>query len=347
MYVIKTSNISPQNTHNGQFMQQTISYTGNKYSAIEPDYTAMIRPAQLRRMGKCIRMGTGSALPILQDEDKLDGIILGSSEGGLEDCIKFLIQIVDYNEGTLTPTNFVQSTPNALAGNLAIMSKNKSYNTTHVHRGLAFENALLDALLLFDEQKAETLLVGNVDEISEYNFNIETKADQYKKEEISSDELLNSQTSGTVCGEGSSMFLLSSKPTNAVAQIVDVSHICYPQKEEIIAFTNTFLSKNGLIPADIDSVIVGRNGDCKTDFWYDLVCDEMFKTQNLYSFKNLVGEYPTASAFATYFACNLVAGKKAPKASIIHECTVPKTILIYNHFKGEQHGLILVKQSQL
>ncbi len=346
MYVLKTSSISPQNTHSDKGIGEIISYTGDKYNAIEPDYKGLIRSAQLRRMGKTIRMGIGAGLPILKDAGKVDGIILGSSEGGLEDCIKFLNQIEDYNEGALTPTNFAQSTPNALAGNLALISKNKAYNMTHVHKGLAFENALLDAILLFDEQKAETLLLGNVEEISEYNFNIEKLANQFKETKISSTELLTSQTPGTVCGEGSSMFLLSGKPEKAIAEIVDVGQVCYPQSEEISNFINSFLSKNALTPKDIDTVIVGKNGDCRTDFWYDIVCDEMFITQNLYSFKNLVGEYPTASAFATYFACELIAGKTVPDASVIRETTASqKTILIYNHYKGEQHGLVLLRST--
>ncbi|MCU4155833.1 beta-ketoacyl synthase chain length factor [Carboxylicivirga sp. A043] len=344
MYIIKTSCISPQKTHDGSYANDIISYNGNKYNAIEPDYKGLIRPAQLRRMGKTIRMGIGAGLPILQDIERVDGIILASSEGGLEDCIKFLNQIVDYDEGSLTPTNFVQSTPNALAGNLALMSKCQAYNMTHVHRGGAMENALLDALLLFEEKKADLLLLGNVEEISDYNFNIETLAGQFKKEEVTSDALLNSQTPGTVCGEGSSMFLLSNNPDNALAEIMDVAQVSFPHKEDILDFIIGFLSRNLLSPEDIDTIIIGKNGDVRTDFWYDYVCDELFQSQNQYSFKNIVGEYPTSIAFATHFACELLAGKDAPEETIIREINAPKNILIYNHFKGEQHGVILIRK---
>lgn len=344
MYVLKTTSISPQNTHSGQSIVNVICYEGNKYKAIEPDYKGLIRPAQLRRMGKTIRMGIGAGLPILRDVSAVDGIILGSSEGGLEDCIKFLNQIVDYNEGVLTPTNFVQSTPNALAGNLALMGKNKAYNMTHVHRGLAFENALLDALLLFEAKKAELLLLGNVEEISEYNFNIETLAGRFKIEETTSDTLLESKTPGTVCGEGSSMFLLSNNPKDAIAQIKDVAQICFPDKEEIVRFISNFLIKNSLSINDIDGVMIGRNGDVRTDFWYDFVCEEMFSSQNLYCFKNLVGEYPTVSAFATFLACELIAGKINSNEIILREGKHLNNVLIYNHYGGDQHALILVSR---
>ncbi|MCG8580375.1 MAG: beta-ketoacyl synthase chain length factor [Bacteroidales bacterium] len=344
MYILRTSCISPQKTHDGSYVQETVSYTGNKYNAIEPDYKGLIRPAQLRRMGKSIRMGIGAGLPLLKTIEKVDGIILASSEGGLEDCIKFLNQIENYNEGALTPTNFVQSTPNALAGSLALMGGCKAYNMTHVHRGLAFENALLDAILLFEEHKAETLLLGNVEEISEYNFNIETLAGQFKEEETSSHNLLSSQTPGTVCGEGSSMFLLSDKPDNAIAELTDVAQICFPSKEDMIKHINTFLDKNALKPDDIDTIVIGKNGDSKTDFWYDYVCDTLFDSQNKYYFKNLVGEYATSMAFGVFLASEILDGREVPEETVIRKSGVARNILIYNHYKGQQHGMVLLRK---
>ena len=99
----------------------------------------------LRRMGKAVRIGVGAALPLLDGSSNPDGILIGSANGGMEDCIKFLNQVMEYDEGRLTPTNFVQSTPNAIAAQIGLATLNKGYNITHVHRGLAFENALLDA----------------------------------------------------------------------------------------------------------------------------------------------------------------------------------------------------------
>ncbi len=344
MYIQKTSSISAQETFSGDFISKVKSIVGNKYQAIEPSYKGLIRPALLRRMGKSIRMGIGAGLPILQDSTDVDGIILGSSEGGLEDCIKFLNQIITYDEGSLTPTNFVQSTPNALAGSLALHTKNKGYNTTHVHKGLAFENALLDAIMLFEEHKAKTLLVGNVEEISEYNFNIETLAGQFKIEETSSENLLASNTKGTVCGEGSTMFLLSSEKGNAVSEIIDINHISFPEKNEIPSFIDAFLAKNNFNKNDIDTLVIGKSGDSRNDDFYDLVCNLEFNNTNIFTYKNLVGEYPTSSAFALYFSNALCEGKEAPKESIVKQDKEVKNILIYNHYKGEQHGLILVSK---
>lgn len=345
MYITGVRSISPQSADNENlFSGSYIGHNGNKYIAQEPNYTGLINPNLLRRMGKSIRMGIGAGFPLLQSEKQIDGIILGSSEGGLEDCIKFLNQIVQYEEGTLSPTNFVQSTPNALAGNLALMSQNSSYNITHVHKGNAFENSLIDALLLFNEGKANTLLVGNVEEISEYNFNIETLAGQFKAEETTSEDFLNSGTSGTVCGEGSCMFVLQAKASKYLAQILDVEQISYPDEADIQELVKEMLKKNNLLPNDIDALILGYNGDSRADFWYSNFTESLFSQQTVYSYKNLVGEYPTSIAFAVFMAAHILSGKSYSIPAIKTSNKPIERILIYNHYKGNQHGLILLSK---
>jgi len=102
-------------------------------------------------MGKSVRMAVGAALPLLEKYSQPDGMIIATANGGMEDCIKFLNQILEYNEGLLTPASFVQSTSNAAAAQIALVTKNHNYNITHVHRGLAFENALMDVVMSLKE----------------------------------------------------------------------------------------------------------------------------------------------------------------------------------------------------
>ncbi len=60
----------------------------NQLKAIEPTYEN-IPPGMLRRMGKAVRMGVGVALPLVKQTDSIiDGIIIGTANGGMEDCIK-------------------------------------------------------------------------------------------------------------------------------------------------------------------------------------------------------------------------------------------------------------------
>src|SRR5271154_6915768 len=144
-YIHHINCISPQKTFSDIDIENINAPVENKLLVVEPSYEG-IPLGILRRMGKAVRIGVGAALQIVKQNP--DGIIIGTANGGMEDCIKFLNQIIDYNEGMLAPGNFVQSTTNAVASQLGLMSANKGYNITHVHRALAFENAMTDTQLM-------------------------------------------------------------------------------------------------------------------------------------------------------------------------------------------------------
>jgi hypothetical protein len=297
-------------------------------------------------MGKAVRMGIGAGLPLIQGNVKTDGIIIGSANGGLEDCIHFLNQIVDYEEGVLTPTNFVQSTPNALAGQLALMSKNTGYNMTHVNGSLSFESAILDGILFFDEQNASsTLLIGAVEEISEYNYNIDLLAGRYKTENTPNSNLLTTDSAGSVCGEGATMFIVSNNPEKALAEIVDVTQVTTTEFKNLQQATIDFFKRNNISPDMIDLVLLGKNGDNRTDGWYDEFQATFFENKPTLCYKNMVGEYRTSSAFATYLAAEILSKKINKTKQFVGE--IPQELnylLIYNHFDGVRHGLTLVKK---
>ncbi|MGV3612991.1 MAG: beta-ketoacyl synthase chain length factor [Fluviicola sp.] len=345
MYITDLYAISPQKTHDLSFENGDWQVLNEYiYKAIEPSYQDLIPNAQLRRMGKAVRMGIGVSLPLLGRNPKPDGIIFGTANGGLEDCIKFLNQIVEYDEGVLTPTNFVQSTPNALAGQVALLSENQGYNMTHVNGSLAFESALLDAALYFDEHKEEerSILLGAVEEISDYNYNIDRLGERFKQELVSNEELLNSKTTGSYCGEGSTQFYLSSNPENSLAKFTAFKQSSHLSENEIKDFVLSFLEEQGLGIDAIDCLLLGKNGDVSTDSWYDQV-GQLFGQRPSVYFKKWVGEYRTVSAFASYLAVRLLNGQ----AHYLIEngaTEKPRTILIYNHFDAVRHSLILIQK---
>src|SRR6478609_4855993 len=180
-YIHQSICISPQESFDQINLSALREPVDNQLRAIEPKYEN-IPPGILRRMGKAVRIGVGAALPLVKSADNyFNGVVIGTSNGGMEDCIKFLNQIVQYEEGQLTPGNFVQSTPNAIAAQIGLLSKNQGYNITHVHRGLSFENALLDASMMLADNPDHQYLLGAVDEISAYNYNIDLLAGWYKR----------------------------------------------------------------------------------------------------------------------------------------------------------------------
>lgn len=346
MFIVDLKAISPQLTYNNELLAgEVTSHNDKVYHVIEPDYMQFIPAGLLRRMGKAVRMGVGTGLPLVKAHPDLEAVIIGTANGGLEDCIKFLNQIVEYDEGVLTPTNFVQSTPNAVAGQLALMGGNRGYNITYTNGGLSFENAVLDALLLFEEGEVSKLLLGGLEEISDYNYNIDSLSNKFKKEIVSDKELLASSTQGTVCGEGACMFVLSNNPSNALAKIVDVNQWTYPSLDEIGTGINKMIEKNNLSLGEIDTVILGYNGDIDHNSWYDHVGNDLFPNSRVLSFKNLIGDYRSCSSFALWMASHILhSGSIDIPAISLRDSERPiKNVLIYNHFDAVRHGAMLIQ----
>lgn len=110
LYIHDSACISPQPGLIGLEAANLADPKEGKFLAAEPAYDA-IPKGVLRRMSKPVRMGVGAAMPLLEQATNPDGIIIATANAGMEDCFYFLKQLIDYNEGLLTPGNFVQSTP--------------------------------------------------------------------------------------------------------------------------------------------------------------------------------------------------------------------------------------------
>ena len=210
--------ISPQTSFPETDLTQIRESGNNLLNVVEPDYPGI--PAGVkRRMGKSVRMAVGAALPLLQKYPQPDGMIIATANGGMEDCIKFLNQIIEYKEGLLTPASFVQSTSNAAAAQIALVTKNHQYNITHVHRGLAFENALMDTVMSLKEYPDAAYLLGCTDEISAYNYNIDRLAGWFRKEPVLNSDLFTTSAAGTIPGEGSFMVWMNNQREDAIASL--------------------------------------------------------------------------------------------------------------------------------
>ncbi|MEO7174421.1 MAG: hypothetical protein ABIV51_01290, partial [Saprospiraceae bacterium] len=276
---------------------------------------------------------------------KVDGIIIGTANGGMEDCIRFLNQIVDYDEGLLTPGNFVQSTPNAIAAQVSLITHNQSYNITHMHRGLAFEMAMLDGLMKTREEPGKQFLVGAVDEISTYNHTIDLGAGWYKSEDCPNIELLQSQTAGSIAGEGAAMFLIGDKKQNAVAEVLSIK--TFSVVEQLSNSLRDLLSDNNCHLSEIDTLIVGRNGDCRFESTYSDFVSKFDPSLNVLSYKHMTGEFPTANALGFWLGVQFLSGMKIPQHMCLRpvQATQPKTLLIYNTYHGKQYSLILMRST--
>ena len=345
LYIHKTYCISAQQDLLQPDIELINEPIDKKLSAIEPSYE-QIPPGVLRRMGKGLRMGVGAALPLIAQTSFINGIIIGSANAGMEDCIKFLNQIVQYEEGQLTPGSFVQSTSNVIAGQLGLISKNKGYNITHVHLGLAFENALIDAIMQLNANPANNYLLGGVDEISAYHYNIETLAGAYKKEDLSNKQLYKTDTPGCIAGEGAAMFIVNADATNSVAKITAISTLHSTDIELIKQQLKIFLQKNIEEGKEIDLLLSGENGDNRTLPFYT-ACETLLDDDTpVVRYKHIIGDYATVSATGLWYACQVLQSKVLPQHMFKKSSTKKeyRNILMYNNFKGAQHSFILVSK---
>lgn len=344
-YIHQTVCISPQVTFPEADLDQLIVCNENKLYAKEPSYEG-IPTGILRRMGKAVRLGVAASMPLFKLYDHLDGIIIGTANGGMEDCIKFLNQIIQYEEGVLTPTNFVQSTSNAVASQLGFFSKNKGYNITHVHRGLAFENAIIDVEMLLDDNKDHTYLLGGLDEISTYNFNIDYLCGYIKKEGITNADLYTSKTAGSIAGEGVAMFVVNNNSNEAISKFRAIQTIHTTDDKELAAVFEKFLAENLSYQETVDLFLTGENGDIRYENIYESLESIINEDTTVVRYKHMSGEYQTASSFALWLSGYILQNQHVP-AHMLKTSIKKKeiaNIVIYNNYQGFQHSFLLLSK---
>lgn len=130
---------------------------------VHPSYKEYISPALIRRMSPVVKMGVTAGLKCLEGQGEIGGVIVGTDLGCLRDTEKFLGTVVKHEGLAISPTAFIQSTHNTVAGQIALTIGNNGYNMTHSQQGISFECALMDAQLLTAETKLP-VLVGACEE---------------------------------------------------------------------------------------------------------------------------------------------------------------------------------------
>lgn len=284
-------------------------------------------------------MGVGTGMSLLE-KSKVDGLLIATANGGIEDSITFLNQIIDYEEGRLTPTNFVQSTFNAIAGLLGMITQNTGYNATHVHRGLAFENVALDAAMLLKENPTHSYLIGGVDEISVRNYRMEAMAGWYKKEPVSNSELYNTDSPGALPGEGAAMFVVNNNADGSIARLSKLQMLHTTSVSAVRESLRRFLSDS-----NVDLLLSGESGDNRFSGFYSDVEDYFDSRVGVACFKHMTGEFQTVSALALWLGCHFLNVQHIPNHAIKRKAeTDIQRILIYNNYHGAQHSFMLLEK---
>ena len=350
VYINSAACISFQDTLNENFLDSLKPENAVQVlKAIEPNYKEYIPPAMSRRMSKTVKMSSVASTKALQEAgiEKPDAIIVGTGMGCSQDSEKFLKNVLENNEEFLTPTFFIQSTHNTVAGQIALGLQCHGYNFTYVNCSSSLEFSMLDAKLQILDGEAENVLVGSTDEQTDRTMELFKLNNTIKKEENLPVDFLNSTTEGVIWGEGSSFFVLGKEKTEkSYAQLKDIQIINKVELEKTQPFVEEFLAKNNLTNQDIDAVILGFSGDSESDVYYKNA-SELFQDSSLLYYKHLSGEFNTASGFSTFLACHILRNQDIPEVMKINSVDKKdiKNILLYNHLGGNDHSLVLLEKA--
>ena len=214
MYLGAPTCISFQDTFGSENPWELLAELNSESQLIIPNYKEYVKPAMLRRMSSALKMGVAGGTETLRRSGikHADAITVGTGLGCVRDTLKFLKAVYQDGEGGLSPTAFIQSTHNSIAGQLALMLGNHGYNMTHVQGALSLGYALSDAELLLAEADAKTVLVGAVDEKTDELVELLSKLSE------------TADYSLPKIGEGGAFFMASKeKLSSSSAKMIDLN----------------------------------------------------------------------------------------------------------------------------
>lgn len=347
VYINGIGTVSIQNTEVSNFSFEEIVTLQSVNYAKHPSYKDLIPAGMIRRMANGVKMGIYASQKALNEAqiEIPDAIITGTGMGCLQDSEKFLRAIIENEEEFLTPTSFIQSTHNTVGSQVALRLGCKGYNFTYVNGANSFENALLDAKLQIENEEEKDILVGGIDEISDYTLSLLKKINFVKN----NDEVIDfkePQTAGVPFGEGANFVVLSNQKTaTSYANIQDILIQNTIKTDKIEEVLQEFLSKNSIKITDIDVLVVGRNGDINFNEHYQ-VLENLFETQSQVYYKHISGEFDTASSYGFLVAANILKTQNVPKELSWNNkpTTQANYVLCYNQYREKDHSFVLLKK---
>ena len=345
VYIQSAEQISVQQPMSDSWFDEPIIHDSVYVRAIEPDYREYIEPNKARRMGKILKRAivtarvaakkSGIAIP--------DAIISGTGLGCIENTEIFLDAMVRNGEELLQPTYFMQSTHNTIGSLLSIDMKCHGYNSTYTHKGVSFENALLDAYLQLAAGRIKTALVGGYDEMTPKYQLILSRIGYWRAHE---ENVTLKKGEEDFAGETSVSFLLSSeKNEKTICQIGGINLLYQPSENDLQFALNELLEQNACSINDVDAVIVGISGNHTNDEVYYRNAPVLFAGKPLAGYKHIFGESYTASSLGMYVAATCLRKQYIPQHLLLtgyRGINSVKTLLLYNHCENKNHSFSLL-----
>lgn len=340
MYIHDARCISPQQTFPEVNLEEVKAPVQGFLAALDPGLGKMDRNTA-RRMSRPVRMGMTLAMELLESGRSMDGLIFATASAGNAAAMQFLKQIAQYDEGLLTPGDFVQSSPHALAGQIASVLHTNCYTNTHVHGGSAFEHALMDAMLLLEEKPTANMLVGAMDEFSDYNHRIHIKAGWYDDRDGRNARREDGRSA--IGGEGCALFRVNGHETGARARLRSILTF-HADDPKVVAERTISWLRDQKVDMRAIGLLSGITDDSVTRPVYDAVMNVMDADASIHQYKHLCGEYPTASAFALWLTTLPGPTGSWPAHMVVRNGkSNPSFTLVHHAYKGLHQSLMLVE----
>ncbi len=281
------------------FPGEDLDWEADRLNAKEPDYSSWIPLMQLRRMSKAVRMGIGASKICLANSGVAapDALSVGTALGCLADTEQFLTRMIEREEQQLTPTSFIQSTHNTVAGQIALVLGCNGHNLSFVHKGHSFEHALINAGLYLNDHPEHVVLTGGLDELTDNSVFLMQKAGIFSEKIINSADFITNTRKGSIAGEGAGFFSVTKKATsNNYLNLKELRLFVAKRTEDAMEQITHFISSLPVSETAIDLVLTGENGDEQWANVYRAIKEHKFSNALFQTFKQFTGEYATASA---------------------------------------------------
>jgi len=337
IYIVAAKQISVQKPLVEDWIDAPERYDEPYVRSIDPDYKQYLPANTVRRLGKILKRALLTSRQLLNECGiaSPDAIITSTGLGCIENTEMFLDALVREGEELLKPTHFMQSTHNTIGSLIAIDARCHGYNCTYTHKGVSFENALVDAFIQLKSGQINTALVGAHDEMTP-NYFVLLKRIGY----------LGRAVNGFSGETALSMMLGTNRNQTALCRLRGIE-MCYrPDKEELAKALDLFLKNTGCRLDDIDAVMTGYNGEQLNDCVYTENCRLLFPDKKIIRYKHLFGESYTASGLGVYASAVLLSQNRIPARFFVNaqqeSLTGIKHILFYNQFENKNHSFILL-----
>lgn len=185
----------------------------------EIDFKRFIKPANLRRMDRIGKIMV-SAVKLSIDDSGIDlrqenpdrvGISIGTGLGSSDTVDQFFRALLKDGPVGAQPLLFQTAVPNAITSHCAIEYGIKGVNITFSHKETSAEMAIAYAYLLLKEGRADVLLAGGGDELSEPLFHVYSMLGALspgRGKGIEGMRPFDRDRNGMILGEGSGILVL-------------------------------------------------------------------------------------------------------------------------------------------